>query len=54
MDKMLDKADAYSRKWRFKFSEKKSKVMVIARRHRREKWKCRLGNKEMEETEEFK
>ena len=54
MDRMLDKADAYSRKWRFKFNEKKSKVMVIARRHRREKRKWWLGNKEMEETEEFK
>ena len=37
MDRMLDKVDAYSRKWRFKF--KKSKVMVIAGRHRREKRK---------------
>ena len=36
MDKMLDKTDAYSRKWRFKFNEKNSKVMVIAGRHRRE------------------
>ena len=35
MDRMLDKVDAYSRKWRFKFNEKKSKVMVIAGRHRR-------------------
>jgi len=53
MDRMLDKADAYSRKWRFKFSEK-SKVMVIAGRHRREKQKWWSGNNEMEETEEFK
>ena len=54
MDRMLDKADAYSRKCRFKFNEKKSKVMVIAGRHRREKRKWWVGNKEMEETEEFK
>ena len=54
MDRMLDKADAYSRKCRFKFNEKKSKVMVIAGRHRRVKRKWWLGNKEMEETEEFK
>jgi len=42
MDRMLDKADAYSRKWRFKFNEKKSKVMVIAGRHRREKQKAEM------------
>ena len=50
----LDKVDVYSRKWRFKFNEKKSKVMVIAGRQRREKRKWWLGSKEMEETEEFK
>ena len=38
----------------FKFNEKKSKVTVIAGRHRMEKRKWWLGNKEMEETEEFK
>ena len=54
MGRMLDKADTYSRKWRFKFNEKKSKVMVIAGRQRREKGKWWLGNKEMEETEAFK
>ena len=51
MGRMLDKADAHSRKWRFKFNEKKSKVMVIAGSQRREKQKWWLGNKEVEETE---
>ena len=54
MGRMLDKADTYSRKWRFKFNEKMSKVMVIAGRQRREKQKWWLGDKEVEETEEFK
>ena len=39
MDKMLNKADAYSKKWKFKFNERKRKVMVIAGRQRREKQK---------------
>ena len=47
MGRMLDKADAYSKKWRFK-------VMVIAGRQRREKQKWWLGNKEVEGTEDFK
>ena len=52
--RMLDKADVCSRKWRFKFNKKKSKVIVIAGRQKREKQKWWLGNKEVEETEEFK
>ena len=48
------KADAYNRKWRFKFNEKKSRVMVITGRQKREKNKWWLGNKEVEETEDFK
>ena len=54
MGRTLDKANAYSRKWRFNFNEKKSKVMVITGRQRKKKQKWWLGNKEVEETEEFK
>ena len=54
MDRMLDKAGAYNRKWRFKFNEKKCNVMVIAGRHRREMRKWRLGDRKKEENEEFK
>ncbi len=54
MGRMLDKVDEFSKKWRFKFNEKKSKVMVIARRQRREKRRWWLGSKEVEETEEYK
>ena len=50
MGRMLDKVFAYSRKWKFKLSEKKSKVMVRAGKQngKAKQW---LGNKE---TEEFK
>ena len=45
MGRMLDKVGAYSRKRRFKFNEKKSKVVVIAGRQRREKQKLVVGQK---------
>ncbi len=54
MARMLDRVAKYSEKWRFKFNERKSKVMVVAGRGRREKRRWWLGDKEMEETEDYK
>ena len=43
LGRILDKADVYSRKWRFKFSEKNSKVMVIAGRQEKGNVKMVVG-----------
>ena len=36
-DRMLERVHEYSKKWRFRFNEKKSRVMVIVGRQRKKK-----------------
>jgi hypothetical protein len=57
MHSLLELTSAYAKKWRFKFNQKKSNVMVFGDKEQkkeaeREKWK--LGEREIEMTESYK
>ena len=54
MDKMLDRVHEYTKKQIFRFNEKKSRVMVMARRQQKnEKRRWWVGDKEVNEAEEY-
>ena len=54
MDRMLDRVDKDSKRWKFRFNEKKSKIMVIEGGRREGKRRWWLGGKEVGETNEYR